>query len=95
MRTTVTLDHDVEQLMRDAMRQTGQGFKVTLNQAIRNGLAGIVPAESEGPFVVSPQPLGLRPGIDPVTLQNLGDESEVDAFVEATEKLKRTRKESA
>jgi hypothetical protein len=94
MRTTVTLDHDVQQLLRDAMRQSGQGFKVTLNQAVRNGLAGSG-AGNEEPFVVTPKPMGLRPGIDPTQLQNLADESEVDAFLDTIHKLQRTKKESA
>lgn len=38
MRTTVTLDPDVESLLHKAMKQRGQSFKETLNSAIRAGL---------------------------------------------------------
>lgn len=38
MRTTVTLDSDVESLIRKAMKQRGQSFKEALNSAIRAGL---------------------------------------------------------
>ena len=38
MRTTVTLDDDTERMIRDDMRRTQRSFKVTLNEAIRNGL---------------------------------------------------------
>lgn len=38
MRTTVTLDPDVEALVRTAMRQRGLSFKEALNSAIRAGL---------------------------------------------------------
>ena len=38
MRTTVTLDPDVEALIRGAMKQRGQSFKEALNSAIRLGL---------------------------------------------------------
>ena len=38
MRTTVTLDPDVERLLRDAMRTRGLSFKEALNQAARDGL---------------------------------------------------------
>jgi hypothetical protein len=38
MRTTVTLDPDVESLLRRAMRKRGLSFKAALNQAIREGL---------------------------------------------------------
>jgi hypothetical protein len=38
--------------------------------------------------------MGLRAGIDPAQLQKLGDESEVDAFLELTRKLVESTKES-
>ncbi len=38
MRTTVTLDPDVERLIRTAMRERGTSFKEALNQAVREGL---------------------------------------------------------
>lgn len=41
MRTTVTLDADVESLLRKAMRQGGKSFKQILNDAIRAGLRGM------------------------------------------------------
>lgn len=37
MRTTVTLDTDTEQLVRQAMRERGLTFKQALNDAIRRG----------------------------------------------------------
>lgn len=40
MRTTVTLDADVERLIRVAMRDRGITFKEALNQAARIGLRG-------------------------------------------------------
>jgi hypothetical protein len=51
VRTTVTLDPDVEALLQRAMKQKGLSFKEALNSAIRQGLvqakrpaAGSVPA---------------------------------------------------
>jgi len=38
MRTTVTLDPDVEVLLRHAMRENGAPFKQVLNNAVREGL---------------------------------------------------------
>ena len=38
MRTTVTLDPDVEALLRRAMRERAEPFKQVLNTAIREGL---------------------------------------------------------
>lgn len=38
MRTTVTLDPDVESMLRKEVRQRGEPFKQVLNDAIRAGL---------------------------------------------------------
>jgi len=40
VRTTVTLDPDVERSIRDAMRERGISFKEALNDAARIGLGG-------------------------------------------------------
>ncbi len=82
MRTTVTLDPDVEQLLREAVRKTGKSFKVVLNRAVRDGLAqpGGVPAAK--PFRVKARRMGLRGGVDPGALNRLLDEVEVDGFLE-------------
>jgi hypothetical protein len=42
MRTTVTLDSDVERLLRDAMRERAISFKEALNEAARIGLGARV-----------------------------------------------------
>jgi hypothetical protein len=86
-RTTVTLDPDVEQLLRDAMQRRRQSFKEALNQAIRNGLADLPAAEREGRFKVRARSMGLRAGVDPARLNQLADEMEVDAFLALSAKL--------
>ncbi len=40
MRTTITLDADVEALVSKAMRERGLSFKAAVNEALRRGLAG-------------------------------------------------------
>lgn len=90
MRTTVTVDLDVEILLREAMRQTGQSFKSTVNQAIRKGLAGVIAEGNDPPFVVKPKAMGTRPGVDPTRLQELADDFEIDAFAELTQKLEQS-----
>lgn len=44
MRTTVTLDPDVETLIKRAVRNRGEPFKQILNNAIRRGLRKPTPA---------------------------------------------------
>jgi len=92
MRTTVTVDDDAQLLLEEAMRHTGQSFKVTLNQAIRKGLAEIVPAVAEEPFVVASQAMSLRAGIDPARLQQMSDEMDVEAFLDLGRELPRISK---
>ena len=82
MRTTVTLDEDVERLLRDAMRRSGKSFKDTLNISLRAGLAGQMGQGRRKPFVVKARPLDMRPGIDPAGFNKLADELEVEAFLE-------------
>lgn len=62
MRTTVTLDPDVEALVRQAMRERGLSFKQALNQAIRAGVANTAGAKVE-PFRQRSFGLG-RPRVD-------------------------------
>ena len=40
MRTTVTLEPDVERALKTAVRERGISFKQALNEAVRAGLAG-------------------------------------------------------
>ena len=83
MRTTVTLDADVERMLRDTMHRTRRSFKETLNRALRAGLtARRQPAGKPKPFVLTARPMGLREGIDPTALNKLADELEVDAVRE-------------
>lgn len=46
MRTTITLDPDVEALVTKAMRERGLSFKAAVNEALRRGLTDDVVAES-------------------------------------------------
>ena len=51
MRTTVTLDPDVESMLRKEMRRRGEPFKQVLNNAIRAGLRNVKrPAEAFEPL---------------------------------------------
>ena len=87
MRTTVTLDADTESLLREAMRQRGQTFKQTLNDAVRRGLAGIVGDPERPPFVQRTFPMGVRAGYDLRKLSALEAEMDTEAFLDVTRRL--------
>jgi hypothetical protein len=91
MRTTVTLDPDVEQLLRDAAQQRRISFKEALNQAIRAALLqGTHLPNNESPFVVHARRMGLRPGLDSGRLNQIADELEADAFDQLSRTLTET-----
>ena len=82
MRTTVTLDKDVERMLREAMHRSRKGFKQTLNAAIRAGLGRKTARTTNRPVVIKARPLGLRPGLDPAGFNRMADDLEMDAVLE-------------
>ena len=87
MRTTVTLDPDVERLLKEKARVSRQSFKQVLNNAIRQGLKDELTATTRKAFRVKTRPLRLRVGIDPARLSEVGDDLELQAFQEVTRRL--------
>jgi len=60
MRTTLSLDEDVAQLLNKEVRRSGESFKQVVNRFLRLGLtAAKQPARK--PFSVKPLNLGLPP----------------------------------
>ena len=92
MRTTVTLDADVERQLRAAMRRQGKGFKETLNEALRRGLGAISGRAPPTRFAVEARPMRLRPGIDPAKLRDLDDDLEIQEFLRKTARLSAGRR---
>ena len=83
VRTTVTLDPDVDRLLKEEMRRSGTTFRQALNQAIRRTLAGNF-AEEHRPFKLRPKRLSLRQGVDPAMLQHFEEELEIESFIQKT-----------
>jgi len=93
MRTTVTLDPDVERLLKNEAHRRGQSFKIALNEAVRQAFrTKRALAHQSKPFVVKARPMGLRPGIDPLRLSELADEMETDAFLNTTRRLQEKKR---
>ncbi len=85
MRTTVTLDKDVERMLREAMHESRNSFKQTLNSAVRAGLSPKRARTASRPFVVQARPLDLRPRADPAGFNKPEeDDLEVDALMETS-----------
>jgi len=75
MRTTVTLDPDVERLLRDAMRERGISFKQALNQAARDGLVRARQPRTKR-FVQKTYAMGAREGVNLDKALSLADAME-------------------
>jgi len=64
VRTTLTLDDDVDNRLRQTARETGLPFKEVANRALRRGLLSLEGNASTEPFVVKARPMEARPGLD-------------------------------
>ena len=87
MKTTITLDTDVEQRLKEAMHRQGKSFQETLNDALRRGLK-----LSQQPFEVKSRPLRLRQGLDPARLSEMDDDLEIEEFLRKTARLNELEK---
>ena len=73
-------------MIRDDMRRTQRSFKVTLNEAIRNGLNRA--SEQQPAFRVHARPMGLRTGIDPARMHEDDQDAEEERFLRVTDRAK-------
>ena len=78
MRTTLTIDPDVERLLQQEIRRTDKSLKTVVNDALRRGLGmqGKPPWPSR--YKVKPYAFAFKPGIDVDRLNQLVDELEAD-----------------
>ena len=82
MRVTLTIDDDLAVALKAAAQRNGEPFDVAVNRAIRLGLS--VAEVSPGrrvPFQVRPVAGGFAPGVDPMKLNQLADQLEMDESV--------------
>lgn len=79
MRTTLTLDEDLAERLKELARHGGRSFKEVTNDAIRRGLSvGDAPVGSPEPFRVVAEARGIKGGIDPLKLNQLYDALEIE-----------------
>ncbi len=79
MRTTLTLDEDLAKRLKELARHGGRSFKEVTNEVIRRGLsAGAPQVEGVRPFRVEPKACGFKPGVDPLKLNQIYDDLEIE-----------------
>jgi hypothetical protein len=83
MRTTLTLDPDVAQLLRETMEHEHVSLKDAINEGLRRGLKPVAPRRS---LKIVPHQCRLQPGFDPRGFNQLADEFENEAVLSASKK---------
>ena len=74
MRTTLTIDPDVEKLLEQEVQRSRAPFKQVVNEALRRGLTRSVARPRK--VVLEVHDSRLRPGYDPSSFNSLADELE-------------------
>lgn len=87
MRTTLTIDPDVEKLLEQEVQRARKPFKQVVNEALRRGLTRVVPRAHKVQLKVHAG--RLRAGYDPASFNALSDELEETEIVR---KAKRSRR---
>ncbi len=70
MQTTLTLDDEIADRLRQRCRETGKSLEAITNEVLRLGLNSDTTLRPQEPFRVDARPLGLHPGIQ---LDNIGE----------------------
>ena len=81
MRTTLTLDDDIAEFLKEQSRLLNKPFKQVVNDFIRRGMSPSSGQNDRPPFQITPNKSGLKVGIDPRRLNQLADELEVEDFL--------------
>jgi len=81
MRTTLTLDDDVAEFLKEQSRLLNKPFKQVVNEFIRRGMSPGNHRAKRPRFRIVPNPGGLVSGVDSRRLNQLNDELEVEDFL--------------
>jgi hypothetical protein len=78
MRTTLDLDDDISETLKRLAQSRRVSFRQVANETLRRGLTAQERKLAPKPFRVSTFKSAFRPGVDPVRLNQLADELEVE-----------------
>ena len=84
MRTTVNLEDDLAERLREMAHSLRCSFTEILNNTFRQSLRSQLPEPAE-PYVTIPWNGGLVPGIDPASMNHLADELEDEEIIRRTD----------
>ena len=80
MRTTLTLDDDIAEALRERARALDQPFKQVVNEALRRGLRPEANRDQTRDYRVIPNHSGFANGVDPLRLNQISDQFQAEAF---------------
>jgi hypothetical protein len=80
VRTTLTLDPDIAQRLRQELASGKKSFKDVVNERLRLGF-GLKKTKQRTPFRVKAHSSAFMPGIDQTKLNQLVDELQVEEFI--------------
>jgi hypothetical protein len=83
MRTTLTIDDDVAEKLRELAHRRRLPFKEIVNTVLRRGLTAQDRRADRRAFRVEVFRSSFRPGVDPLKLNQLSDELEARRFADA------------
>lgn len=78
MRTTLTIDDEVDRRLRKVAKTQNRSYKEVINEALAAGLRRLEVAEPAADYDVRIRKFGLRSGIDRGKLNQLYDDLEAD-----------------
>ncbi len=80
MRTTLTLDDDIADYLRELARLLDKPFKQVVNEVLRRGMSPGIIASPPPEYRVVPNRSGFTPGIDPLKLNQFNDQLQAEDF---------------
>ena len=80
MRTTLTLDNDLAQSLKERARLLDVPFKQVVNDTLRRGLSPASSDASPATYRVFPNASGFVPGVNPLKLNQVHDQLEAETF---------------
>ncbi len=89
MKTTLTIDADVADVLKERASVQEKSFEQVVNEALRRDVLNGSVGEKQRPvYRVKPNHSGFAPGVDPMRLNQLNDELMVEEFLEKEKKIR-------
>ena len=87
MRITLTIDDDLADRIQELRRRHGHSLKRVINGLLREGLQSRQRRRKGETYRTRAYKLGMRPGFDPLKLNQLLDELEAEGWREREDRL--------